>query len=794
MKENNNTNFTYSENDKINLREVLLKYSYHWKLFLIGLAITLTLALVYLQFATYEYEVSSTILINDEDNDGGSTSEISTFEDLGLFGGPKTSLDTEIGILKSKSLIEKVIKELNLNITYYTKNNIAFKEVYDNSIPFNINFFVNDSILNRLNTEFSIIPISTTQYRLYDSNQDKIGEGYFGERISAEFSDLIITPIDINNVELGQTFLIKISPLEEVAIALKKRIEIVPENIKSNLLILKLQDPVKLKAKNILDNLVFNYNNDAIENKSQIAKVTDEFIGNRIDDISAELTSLDQGVETYKTSNRLSNLDSESSLVLASNAAVANQIGELTSQIKLIDYVTEYMKTNKDDLIPANLGLLNENTGQNTINYNNLVLERNRLMGSAEAGNPLITNLNNQIGGLRESINQGLRNSRSSLEISLNEARLQEGRFNSKISSAPKRERDITDIERQQEIYETLYLYLLQKREENSISLAITTPNAKIIDRAYGSEIPVAPRKIIVLLSSVLLGFLMPALFLAIQSLLDNKIHTIEDVESLIKAPILGGIPTAKSKKKIIAFEQERSNVAESLRLLRTNVNYMLSGNLSGSKNIFITSTIAGEGKTFIAINLANALALLNKKVLLIEADIRKPRIATYLNLKQKKGLCQFLVNHSSQLSDFITYNERTNVDILVAGDTPPNPSELLTNGHFDKVIAYGKENYDYIIIDTAPVNVATDTLLLGHHADLFVYLIRANFLNKRMLNIPKKMFENKRLPNMAILLNDTDYKKNGYEREYSYGETVAKPWWKSLLNEVRLMLAKRSA
>jgi capsular exopolysaccharide synthesis family protein len=783
MQETNYGDSISSRNDKINLREVLKKYSYHWKLFLLCIIISLTASFFYLRFATYEYEVSSTILINDEDNDGGLTSEISAFEDLGLFTGPKTSLDTEVGILKSISLLEKVIEELRLNITYYTKNGIAVKEVYNDDIPFNIHFFVNDSILNRLNTQFSISPISTTQYLLYDSNGDQIGEGYFGKRISGEFSDLIITPNDINNVGIGQNLLIKISPLEEVAIALKKRIEITPDNVKSNLLILTLQDAIRLKAKNILNSLVLNYNNDAVEYKREIAKVTDEFISNRIDDISVQLTSSDQGVESYKTRNRLSNLDSESSLTLSSNVAVRNQIGELNSQIKLIDYVNEYMKTNKGGLIPSNLGMLNEKTGQNTLNYNNLVLERNRLLAGANEENPLVANLNNQITELRESIDQGLRNSRSSLVISLNEARLQEGKINNAISSAPKRERDIKDIQRQQEIYETLYLYLLQKREENSISLASTASNAKIIDRAYGSNIPVSPRKVIVLLASLLLGFLLPALFLAIRSLLDNKIHTQEDIQDLVKAPIIGDIPTAISKKKVIDFEHETSNIAESFRLLRTNINYMLSGDLNGGKNIFITSTIEGEGKTFIAINLARSLALLNKKVLLIEADIRKPRIATYLNLKQPKGLCHFLVNHSSQMTDLITHSERTNFDILIAGDVPPNPAELLANSRFDKVIAYGKENYDLIIIDTAPVNAATDTLLLAHHADLLVYVIRADFLNKRMLKIPKGMFENKRLPNMSMLLNGTNYKKSGYDRAYGYGqEGLNKSWWKRLL------------
>ncbi|MDH5412999.1 MAG: polysaccharide biosynthesis tyrosine autokinase, partial [Flavobacteriaceae bacterium] len=516
------------------------------------------------------------------------------------------------------------------------------------------------------------------------------------------------------------------------------------------------------------------------------AKNTDIFINNRIEDISVELTNLDKGVETYKTENKLSDMASEAGLVLESNAELTNRIVDLTSQIKLIDYLIKYMKTNKDDLIPSNLGMLNESAGLNTETYNRLLLERDRLLRGANASNPIVINLNDQIAQLRESIDQSLRNSKSSLAIALNEARIQENRLDTKISSAPKKEREIRDIQRQQQIIETLYLYLLQKREENSISLAVTAPNAKIIDRAYGSDIPVSPKKMIVYIVALILGFIVPFMIIYIRMLLDNKIHALEDVEGVVKAPILGDIPTTKSEKKVIISEQDRSNVAESFRLLRTNVNFMLPRDLNEGKTIFITSTIGGEGKTFIAINLASALALLNKKVLLIGADIRKPKIATYLKTKQEKGLTHYLIDSSLKVKDVIVPHKETNLDVLESGVIPPNPSELLTNGRFDQVIAYGKTNYDYIIIDTAPVNIVTDTLLLGHHADLFVFVIRANFLDKRLLKIPKTMYENKRLPNMAILINDTNYEKRGYGYGYGYGygEPQSKrALWKKVFN-----------
>jgi capsular exopolysaccharide synthesis family protein len=637
-----------------------------------------------------------------------------------------------------------------------------------------------------LDTTFSITANSSEKFVLKNSDGDRIQEGLFGERISGKFGDLIVTPTAINNIKVGQEIRVKISPLEKMAIDYKERIEIAPESKQSNLLILTLKDPVKVKAQTILDNLVSHYNKDAIEDKSQIAKNTDIFINNRIEDISVELTNLDMGVETYKTENKLSDMASEAGLVLKSNAELTNQIVDLTSQIKLIDYLIEYMKTNKDDLIPSNLGMLKENAGQNTETYNRLLLERNRLLRGANQSNPIVINLNEQIAQLRESIDQSLRNSRSSLAIALNEARIQENKLDTKISSAPKKEREIRDIQRQQQIIETLYLYLLQKREENSISLAVTAPNAKIIDRAYGSDIPVSPKKMIVYIVALLLGLIVPFMVIYIRMLLDNKIHALEDVEGVVKAPILGDIPTTKSEKKVIISEQDRSNVAESFRLLRTNVNFMLPGDHKGAKTIFITSTIGGEGKTFIAINLASALALLNKKVLLIGADIRKPKIATYLNTKQEKGLTHFLIDSSLKVTDVIVHHKETNLDVLESGVIPPNPSELLTNGRFDEVIAYGKANYDYIIIDTAPVNIVTDTLLLGHHADLFVFVIRANFLDKRLLKIPKTMYENKRLPNMAILINDTNYEKRGYGYGYGYGygqKEVNKPWWKKKFN-----------
>ena len=410
-------------------------------------------------------------------------------------------------------------------------------------------------------------------------------------------------------------------------------------------------------------------------------------------------------------------------------------------------------------------------------------MEKNRILMSSSKMNPTVINLEAQIVNLRGNIVLSLANLRKSLAIALNEAKLQEKRLDTKRSKAPKQEREFQDIKRRQQIIETLYLYLLQKREENAITLAVTAPNAKIVDIADGSELPVSPKRKLIYIIAALLGFIITFIIISIRYFLDNNIHTIEDVESVVKAPVLGDIPNAGEDKKVVIKGTDNSHLSESFRLLRTNLDFMLSGKSGNSKTVFVTSTVGNEGKTFIAINLAVALTLLNKKVLLIGADVRKPKIAKYLGLQVDKGLTHFLTYHDMDPKDIIMHDENTNLDIIHSGEIPPNPSELLNNGRFEEVINYGREHYDYVIVDTAPVNIVTDTLLLGHFADLFVYVIRANYLDKRMLKIPQMMYENKRLPNMAILINDTNYEKKGYGYgygySYSYEEKKKKSWWK---------------
>lgn len=757
-----------NKNDEIDVAEMLKKHALRWKFYAICVVLSIICSFLFLRYASDKFEVTSTILVDDEDT-GGIASEMSAFQDLQLLSGSKTSIINETGVLQSKFLMEKVIKDLQLNISYFHKGSIVDAELYEKDIPFKVNFLMNDQILYALSKSYIIIPLSTSEFSLNNKKGDFIKKGYFGKNLMTDIGEINVIP---NNARLiiDEEVIVKIIPVKALAARLQGKIEIEPQTVGSSILIIKIEDEVRLKAIDILDNLVLQYNNTAIEDKTLIAENTNNFINGRIDKISGDLVEVDLNVQDFKIKNSLSNINEGASLVLKSSSDLEKKINDLNSQIKLIDYVIEYMDSNPDDLIPANLGLADEAASQNTDIYNTLIMERNRITTSSSKINPTVINLNSQINTLKQSIDQSLNNLKVSLDFSLAEANNQRYRLSSKISSAPRQERQIRDIQRQQQITESLYLYLLQKREENAISVVGITPNAKVLDNADGGEMPIFPIPAMIYGLGFILGLIIPFSSISIISFLDNKIHNTEELEKILDIPILGDIPRLKNQIKTINFEGNSDGAAEAFRLLRANMNFMFSKSQGNSKIIFVTSTIGGEGKSFVAINLGLVLASNNKKVLLIGADLRKPKIQNYMNLNGSQGLTHYLADKTVDIEDILIYGEKTEIDVVPAGEIPPNPTDLLLNGRFENLLQYGRENYDYVVVDTSPVGLVSDTLLLAHNADLSLYVVRANFLGKKLLRTPELLHENKRLPNMALLLNAMDHKKDGYGYGYGYG------------------------
>ncbi|MDO7138857.1 GumC family protein [Algibacter lectus] len=774
------------EEESINIRQQIEKYLFYWKWFALGLIIAIMCAYMYLRYTPNAYEVSTTILIDDEGN-GGLSSELAAFEELGIGGGNKKNIENEMGILKSRSLMTRVVKKLDLNISYFKEGNVRDTEIYKEELPFKASFFIKDSTFFDQDTSFTIKLLSDTSFELSNTDETSGVTYTYGKNIVQPYGDLIITPIDISKDDINTVYIVNTAPLKTVVNSYIRAINVSLLYEKASILELKLKSPVKLKAQRVLDELIRQYNKDAIEYKSLIGNNTDTFINERLALIEEDLRKVDKTAETFKTTNQLTDISLETGIVLESNSSVEKEIIDLSTQLKLVNYVTEHMSSDDHTLIPENLGINASDVNSSSNQYNEILLERNRIAQSSGKNNPVLLNLDAQLSQLRSSVAQGLTNLKRSLIISLDQARSQERSIDSRITSAPRKEREFRDIQRQQQIIETLYLFLLKKREENSISLAVTVPNAKLIDAADGSNNAVSPNRKIIYAIALFLGFLIPFIIISLIFILDTKIHNQEDLEDILKTPIIGNIPKTLDGNKILS-KTDRGNVAEAFRMLRTNMNFMLGNLKEQSKAIYVTSTIPGEGKTFVSINLATVLAMSNKKVLLIGADVRKPKVAEYLDMSTaEKGLTVFLADKTIEINEIIETANNGEFDLIQSGMVPPNPSELLINGRFDEVLNYGKEHYDYVIVDTAPVNMVTDTLQIASKADLFIYLVRANYLDKRLLEIPKKLYNEKRIPNMTVVINGTDVKKGyGYGNGYGYGyghEEEDKSWFKKLIN-----------
>jgi capsular exopolysaccharide synthesis family protein len=721
----------------------------------------------------------------------GQLSELTNLQNYGIFSSDFGKIEDEALILKSRSLIEQVAKDLKLNRSFYVQGKIKDQEVYKNP-PININFFESDSLINKVDTtlylkfisknKFSLSGYNTNELIELNSNQG-VSEHAFGDKIATGFGDIIITPnFGVYGTKVGTSLKIVLKPMEQVIENLIRKIEI-KTTLNSNIINLSIKESLKDKGELILNTLIEKYNSDVVHDKEKVIKITSDFITNRLAMVSQELEQVDLTAENMKQANRLSDLGVQSSIFLQSEKENEAKLVATTNQIQLTEYMSDYLAENNanGDLLPANVGIADNGVAQLTKKHNDLVLQRNRLLKNSSEKNPTVINLNNQIRALKDNLSKSLANIKSSNEITLNSLKKEDARINSQIYAAPKKERQFRDITRQQSIKESLFLYLLQKREETAITLGMSSPNAKIIDKAFSTTKPVNPKKLIVYLAAFLLGLAIPISIIYLLDLIDTKIHTKADIEKIVDAPFIGDIPQSSSKKKgrLIA-KVDYSPKAEAFRMLRTNISFILKDikDKKASKTIFVTSTTSQEGKSHTSINLASSLSFSNLKVLLLETDIRVPRVEDYLNVKGKKGITDFINDDKLSIEDVtISVKDNEFLDFIPSGTIPPNPSELLMSDRVNFLFEHVKKKYDYIIVDTAAVGLVTDTLLISQFADMFIYVVSANNIDKRQLHVAQTMYKEKRLPNMTILLNGTK-KKSGYGYGYGYGANPKEKKW----------------
>jgi len=762
------------------IRQKLELFLSYWKVILFCLVVSLLICYTYLRYTTYEYNATATIKIKDE-KQSNKLPSLESLSSEGLFSQGTDKIKDEIQIILSRSLIENVITKLKLNINYYEQGKIKEKQLYGNP-PVRISFFDNDSVVNTISTTLYIKVKSASKFLIFKDegksflNRDESeGDLYaFGDKINRGFGDFVLTPnLGSSTPKPGSNLRISISPVKKIVGAYQKKIKISTDK-GSSVLNLSLQETVPQKAIDILDALIEEYNKDVLYDKEAVVKATSEFIDNRLQKVSEELEAVDFTAEQLQKQNNLTALNSQANLFLESEKQTEAQINSTANTIQLIDYLQEEIqKKNKNsDLLPPNI-ISDPNISQVTKNHNELVAQRDRILKNSSEKNPVVINLNNQIEALKSNLESSLKNMKESSQITLNNLNREEARIRGQLYSAPTKQRKFRDIERQQGIKESLYLYLLEKREESTIRFGMYSPNAKIIDNAYSSFKPVAPNKMITYLASIIFGLAIPIGFIYVKDLIDTKIYRKEDLVNILDVPYLGDIPKT-SNKSLLIKKVDYSPKAEAFRIVRSNIDFMLRGIDGRAKKIFITSTKAQEGKSHTSSNLATSISHSEKSVLLIETDIRMPKLLSYLGLdnESKKGLSDFIVDKSIKPQDIVVkHKDNKFLDIIPSGTIPPNPSELLMSDRVEELFNYFEDKYDYVIVDTSAVGLVSDTLLISKFADMFVYVVSADKIDKRLLvHVAKPLYEKDRLPHMTMLLNGTETNKQGYGYGYGYG------------------------
>lgn len=772
------------DEEKIDFQEVLFKYLIHWPWFLGAIIVCLIGAWIYLHTATPVYNISATVLIKD-DKKGGSAGMASELENLGLNGLMSSSqnIDNEMEVLRSKTIAKEVVVDLNLYISYKDEDEFPAKDMYKTS-PVLVNLIPQEAELldEPMEVEMALYPQGGLDVKLkiedeeYQKHFDKLPAVFPTEKGTLAFfvsPDTLATKgeEEADSKEKVRNIKAIINNPLRVARAYCKNLTIEPTSKTTSVAVISLKNSSLRRGQDFINKLLEMYNTNTNNDKNEIAQKTADFIDERIGIISKELGNTEESLETFKRTAGITDLSSEAQIALTGNAEYEKKRVENQTQINLVEDLRKYMKGDEYEVLPGNIGLQDAGLVSQIDRYNEMLVERKRLLRTSTENNPTIINLDTSIRAMKMNVEVTLERTLQGLFITKADLDREANRFSRRISEAPGQERQFVSIARQQEIKSGLYLLLLQKREENAITLAATANNAKIIDDAIADEIPVSPKGKIIYLLALVLGVGIPFGVIYLINLTKFRIEGRVDVEKLTSLPIVGDIPLTDEKKGAVAvFENKNNLMSETFRNIRTNLQFMLE---NGKKVVLVTSTISGEGKSFVSSNLAISLSLLGKKVVIVGLDIRKPGLNKVFNIpKREVGITQYLANPEKNLMDLVQPSDVSkNLFILPGGMVPPNPTELLARDGLDKAIETLKQNFDYVIMDTAPVGMVTDTLLIGRVADLSVYVCRADYTHKNEYTLINELAEKEKLPNLCTVINGIDLKRRKYGYYYGYGK-----------------------
>ena len=753
MQEFNNTpNINQEHESEVSIVEIVQSYLKHWKFFLFSILLCLFIAVAYVKYATPLYQATSKIVIRDKKN-GQTGIDLTTFNDLGIISS-SANLDNELEVLRSKSLMRSVVDSLNLNVAYYKKSWIRQREIYKDA-PVTVTV-----IEFRELGSFTLSEAADSASLMLSANDIAFTKRVFwGEVFESPWGLLTVK----KNKKGTTEFPIIVSVLNPDNLP---KIVVNPLSKTSSVVELSIILPNSRKAEDIINTLVDVYNEQVIEDKNLVAKNTINFINERLDIISGDLKIAEKDVEVYKKERTFVDAETESRLFLSATGEYERKISDVDIQLTMLRSIKEYLNRpqNQGNLVPANVGLTDPTIISLINSYNELLLDKNRATVGLKENNPVLLEFEARISSLKDNLLKGIGIAESGLRLTRTELTKQEALYSGKIRGLSTQERESRELYRQKEIKETLYLYLLQKREETGLSLAMATPNAKVIDKASAGKSPVKPKRNIILLAAFLIGLIVPICVIYLINLFKFKVESKEELISIVKVPFLGEIPFSKEEDPF-PVRKINTRVAEKFRIVAANLSFLLGD--ENNKVILVTSAVPGEGKSFVARNLALSLATSGHKTLLIDADMRKSKLNSLVDFHVDKGFARYLADSDIKINDIIVKENEwsKNLHIIPMKVFPPNPAELLASKRLDDLFAGVIEEYDYIIIDTPPASLVADIFRLNQFANASIYVTRMDYTHKASLREIRDLYEHKKLHNISCVLNGVQKsKKYGYE------------------------------
>jgi capsular exopolysaccharide synthesis family protein len=765
--------------EKLNIRKTISQYLYKWPWFIASMLLFVAGAYIYLRYSVPKYQSKTTLKFDKKQND--LSSALADLDNLGIGLGNADELKSEAAVVNSRPILMQVVKNLNLNVEYFSAGEIKDSQLFTNApITAKILAYTNEKFVS---SQYSISEIKGDQFTLH-SEKKKDVTGKFNIPLQLDFGTVILQ----RNSAIKPNSEYKIifsNPIEKVK-KLEKTIQVNIPDEKAMLMEISLIGSLPEKSEAVLNEVTKQYNLDGLRDKNLQAKNTQEFIDKRLEVITKDLSGVENQKEDFQNRNRIVDLQAQAELALQNTSENTKVLLQQQAQLDLLNSLSAEASKGNNQLMPSNLGL-NPSLEQSISQYNLLIISRNKTLKQATNENPAVIEMNREIASLKSIIRDNINEQKQTVQTGISQLQNQITTSNNVIEKVPGQSKVYRGIERQQNLKEQLFLFLLQKREENAINLSVEVPKAKIVNPAFTEDTPVSPKKDIILPGALFLGMLIPFAVFYLLFMLDDKIYNRDDIKERSGLGVLVDIPSLKDNENHLVQKNDFSELAEAFRVLVSNLKFVLPTKDS-AKVIMVTSSVKGEGKTLVSVNLALTIANKNGRALLIGSDIRNPQIQRYDSEPVKrKGLTEYLYDDSVNVEDLVhTSTTNPSCDVIYAGSIPPNPQELLSNGRYQKLIEQMSSEYAYIIIDSAPLMLVSDTLSIADTADATLYVVRSGVSKNILIDFANDLVRDSKLTNVSFVVNDVSRRAGGYGYNYSYGYGYSQTkdknsWWKKI-------------